>query len=65
MPALRRRTENSNYKRPFGAGGEVSNRRTAKGGSLITAMGWAGVGVGLPQTSGPPTTLELQAERRD
>jgi hypothetical protein len=30
---------NRNYKRPFGVGGEVSNRRAAKGESLMTAMG--------------------------
>ena len=50
---------NRNYKRPFGAGGKVSNRRAAKIGSLVTDIGWVGVAVGLPHTSDPPTTLEL------
>jgi len=39
-----RSSENRNYKRPFGVGGKVSNRRAAKFGSLVTDIGWAGLG---------------------
>ena len=56
---------NRNYKRPFGDGGEVSNRGTAKFGPLVTDIGWAGVAVGLPHTSGAPTRRERQADRSD
>ena len=53
-----------NYKRPFGIEGKVSNRRTAKGKSLMTTIGWTGAAVNLPHKSRAPITLDLQAERR-
>ncbi|MFT5389948.1 MAG: hypothetical protein ACI8PT_000128 [Gammaproteobacteria bacterium] len=43
--------ENSDSKRSFMVDGKVSNCRAARLGLLNTAIGQAGVGVGLPQAS--------------